>query len=132
MAMPYVAAIDADVPAQATAATAQNWVIGEAPFAGTVTEVSVIPVAAVTANASNYRNFTVQNTGQAGAGTTTVSTMTTATTGLVVNDERLATLTGTAADLVVAAGDVLRVAETATGTGVAHGGYRVVLKISRN
>jgi hypothetical protein len=50
---------------------------------------------------------------------------------LVAFDEKPLTLSGTAANLVVAAGDVLVLDETVTGTGVAHSGYRVEVDIAR-
>lgn len=128
---PHVFELDATVPAQATAGTVQATIVGEAKDAGTVSEVSILPAAAVAANATNYRTWTLFNRGSTGAGTTTVATMDTSTTGLTDNDERLMTLSGTAANLVVAANDVLELVETVAGTGVAHGGMKAIVSISR-
>jgi hypothetical protein len=132
---PLLRTIETEVAAQATAGTVQDQVIGEAPFAGTVTEVTIIPEAAVTANATNFRTFRVVNKGQAGAGTTVVATFATdtvTTDDLAAFDEKTIPLSGTAANLVVAAGDVLAADETVTGTGVAHGGYTIKVTISRS
>lgn len=123
-----MALLQEPVPAQATAATAQDLVIGEVSHGGTVKEVTIIPEAAVTAQATNYRTIRVVNKGQAGTGTTEVAALpldTPGTDNLVAFDEKTIPLSGTAANLAVVAGDVLAVDETITGTGLAHGGYTV-------
>src|SRR5436190_11607004 len=84
-------------PAQATAGTGQSTIIPEIKTAGRVTEVAIIPSAAVVANGTNYRIFTLFNRGNTGVGTTSVATMDTSVTGLTDNDERLMTLSGTPA-----------------------------------
>lgn len=107
------------VPAVTIAATTDT-VVGEVDQAGRVTSVSYTPEAAITGAASpNSRTFTLVNKGQAGAGTTTVATlaMVLGVDG-VAFDEKAITLTATAADRVVAAGDVLLWVSTAvTGGG---------------
>jgi hypothetical protein len=115
----------------AAATTLQTVILGEAPDAGVVSEVSILPASGVTANATNYRTWTLYNRGTGGAGTVVVATMTTATVALVDNDERLMTLSATAADLVVAADDVLELVETIAAAGVIHTGYRVDCSIAR-
>jgi hypothetical protein len=120
--------LEANIPAQGTAGTVQDWVIGEADSGGTVQEVVIVPEAAVTANATNYRTFRVINKGSAGAGTTVVAsfaTDTVSTDDLVAFDEKSITLSGTAANLVIAEGDVLVADETVAASGVAHGGYTI-------
>lgn len=126
--------IERDVPAQGTAGSTQDNVVGEAPFAGTVTEVTIIPEAAVVAHATNYRTFRVLNKGQAGAGTTVVAsfaTDTVTTDDLTAFDEKALTLSVVAGALTVAAGDVLVADETIAASGVAHGGYKVKVSIAR-
>jgi hypothetical protein len=120
--------LEANIPAQGTAGTTQDWVIGEVESGGTVAEVVIIPEAAVTANATNYRTFRVINKGSAGAGSTVVAsfaTDTVTTDDLVAFDEKSITLSGTAANLVLAENDVLVADETVAGTGVTHGGYTI-------
>lgn len=132
---PLQRTLEEDVPAQGTANTVQDYVIGEAPFAGVVSEVTIVPEAAVTANATNYRTFRVVNKGQAGAGTTVVATFATdtvTTDDLAAFDEKTIPLSGTAANLVVAAGDVLVADETVAASGVAHGGYHIKVTIDRS
>lgn len=132
---PLLRTLEAFVPAQGTANATQDQVIGEAPYAGTVTEVTIIPEAAVTAHGTNYRTFRVVNKGQAGAGTTVVATFATdtvTTDDLAAFDEKTIPLSGTAANLVVAEGDVLVADETVAAAGVAHGGYTIKVTISRS
>jgi hypothetical protein len=119
-----------DHDAQATAATDETFGIGEAQFDATVTEVGLIPDAALTADATNNRTFTVVNKGQDGSGNTTIATLVTNVAGgnWVAFDEKLFTLSGTAASLVVAAGDVIDCVETHGGTGVAHPRMQVTVR----
>lgn len=131
---PIVAKLVATVPAATIAAT-QDQVVGESPVAGTVTAVSIKSEAAVTAHATDYRTFTLINKGAAGAGTTVVASLaldTPTTDNLVAFDEKALNLSGTAADLVVAEGDVLAIAETVAGNGLAHSGYQVNVEIARS
>lgn len=131
---PLVDIIEATVPA-AGAAAVQDQVIDEAPFDGTVTSVVVVPEAALTAHATNFRTFRVLNKGAAGAGSTVVASFATdtpTTDDLVAFDEKAIPLSGTPANLVVAAGDVLVADETVAASGVAHSGYRVRVTISRS
>lgn len=111
--------VQATVPAVGAAATADQ-TVGEAPSAGRVTSVSYTPEAAVTGAASpNSRTLTVVNKGADGSGSTTVATLALVNgVNLVAFDEKAITVTSTAADKVVAAGDVLAWVSTAvTGAG---------------
>lgn len=119
-----MAILEKSVPA-AGAAVTQDTVIGEAEHGGTVQSVSVIPAAAVTAHATNFRTLTVINKGQSGAGSTAVAALaldTPGTDNLVAYDEKDIPLSGT---LTLADGDVLSVAETVAASGLAHGGYTI-------
>lgn len=120
--------IQSTIPAQGTAGTPQDQVIGEVSQAGVVREVTVVPEAAVTAQGTNFRTLRVLNKGQTGAGSTVVASLaldTPGTDNLVAFDEKTIPLSGTAADLNVVEGDILVADETITGTGLAHGGYTV-------
>lgn len=131
---PLVRILEGDVGA-AAAGDAQDEVVGEAPFAATVTGVTITPEAALTANATNYRTFRVVNKGTDGTGTTVVASFATDTPtddDLVAFDEKAIPLSGTAANLDVAEGDILVADETVTGTGVAHSGYHIQIEISRS
>jgi hypothetical protein len=121
---------EADHPAQGTAATTESFVIGECQINATVTEVSIVPNATLTADNTNNRTFTVTNAGQSGAGNTVIGTIVTniASGNWVAFDERLFVLSGTPANLQVAAGDVLSCVETIGGTGVAHPAFQIVVR----
>lgn len=130
MRAPLIWELTTDVPAQAGVTTVQAFILGEVADSGTVTEVAIIPAAAVTANTNNFRTFTVFNRGTVGTGTVSVAALDTSTTGFTDNDERLMTL-ATAANLLLTADAVLEVVETVASSGVAHGGYQIKAKISR-
>ncbi len=94
-----------------------------APFAGTLTGIDFSGVDVLAAHDSNYITFSVTNLGQAGAGSAAMlaasdanTTKATGGTALAANTKRSLTLTATAADLVVAKGDRIRVRAAATGT----------------
>lgn len=112
---------------QATAGTVDNWPVFRAPFPCTVEAVYWIPSAAVTGAATN--NFALQaiNRGAAGAGSTGVTTAKTYASGTnsAANVAEALALSATAADLNLAAGDVLDFVRTVNGTGLASPDGRV-------
>lgn len=122
-----------DHPAQGTAGTDETFEIGEMQFDATVTEVSIIPNAALTGTDTTTRTFTVQNKGASGSGTTVIATFVTdvAGGGLVANDEKLFTLTATVADRNVSANDVLACVETHGSTGATHPAFTMTVKGTR-
>lgn len=90
---------------------------------GTVAGIDFSGVDALAASDTNYITWTVVNLGQAGAGSTAVlaatdanTTKATGGTALSANTKRSLTLNATAANLVVTAGDRLRLRAAATGT----------------
>ncbi len=115
-----------------TIAATDTFTLEPARFTGKVTAVSYVPEAAATGDNTNARTFTLVNKGTAGSGTTVIATLA-LTTGvnLVASDEKAATLSATAADLLVTAGDVLAWVSTATGTGVVDPGGAVIVKGNR-
>jgi YD repeat-containing protein len=123
--------LQATVPALTILQTADQ-VVGEVEKAGRVTSVSYTPEAAITGAASPAsRTFTLVNKGQAGVGTATVATL--AMVGgvnAVAFDELPLTVTSTAADKAVAAGDILAWVSTAVGgTGLVDPGGQVKVEI---
>jgi hypothetical protein len=76
------------------------------------------PLAAVTANGTNYGVLSVRNRGAAGAGTALPFTRSYIATNSVAFTPEAMTVSGTAADLVVANGDVLTVQRLHTASGV--------------
>lgn len=135
MTAPLVRTLEADTVGCA-AATDQNTIIGEAPFAGVITEVYYIPEDSVTGLtlATASRTYTVVNRGT-GTGTVSVATLINAVSGAgvnltenVQNDFTLAT----AANLTLASGDVLELTSVHTTTGVADPGGKIVVRVSRS
>jgi hypothetical protein len=129
---PLQRVIEVDVPAAATAVSDDS-VVAQAPFDCTVTSVQYIPEAAITGAATNNRTVTLVNKGQAGSGSTTVATLT-FDSGIngTANDEKTITLSGTAANLVLAAGDTLQWRSIANGTGLADPGGLARITVTRN
>lgn len=115
---------DATLTPDKTVATTGNtdfYVI--VPNAGKLSSVDFSGVDALAASDTNYVTFSITNLGQAGSGSTAMlvatdanTTKATGGTAIAANTKRSLTLHGTAANLVVAAGDRLRVRVAATGT----------------
>lgn len=103
-----------------TSTTVEYMLVQEA---GSLQSAELNPLVALTANDTNYITWTIVNLGQAGAGSTAMlavsdanTTKATGGTGLAINTKRVLTVHGTGANLVVAAGDLLSITATATGT----------------
>lgn len=103
-------------------------------FAGTVTSVKYVPSTALTGANTDSRTINVVNKGQSGSGTTTVATKAfTSGVNAPADDDTAITLSGTAANLVVAAGDVLVWQSNHVGsTGLADPGGLVQVQITRS
>lgn len=133
MTAPLVRVIEADVPAVSTAGNDDDSIVGQAPFACTVTAVEYVPEAAITGAATNNRTVSLINKGQAGSGTTVVASL---NFGNGVNaaaaDEKAITLSVTAADLVLAAGDTLLWRSLHIGTGITDPGGLIRVTLSRS
>ncbi|MGH8575339.1 MAG: hypothetical protein ACREXJ_00135 [Gammaproteobacteria bacterium] len=106
------------VAGQATAATVDEFSGLVAPFDLKITAAKWIPAAAITANASNYFTLTLRNR-TTGAGTALPASRSYAATNSTAFVAEAMTLSGTAADLEVAEGDLLTVEKLVTGTGLA-------------
>jgi hypothetical protein len=103
-----------------------------ARYAGRVSEVAYYPRGGITGAADNNRRLRVYNRGTDGAGTKQVAERQyVADTNLTAKTKNTLTLSGTAADLVVAAGDVFEFATDHIGTGIADPGGKVVIKVDR-
>lgn len=107
----------------AVAANATREYTVEAPYDGVVSGVSYTPTATITGADTNSRTLSVVNKGQGGAGTAIAATLAlTAGVNAAAYDEKAVPLSGTPANLVVAAGDVLVFRSVAVGTGIADPG----------
>ena len=105
------------VPAQATLGTDDNWPVFQAPRALTVTAVTFVPSDAITANATHYSIYTLTRY-TAGASGASVATRSWVATNSVASTPEALTLSGTAANLVLAAADTLEVVKTHAGNGL--------------
>lgn len=130
---PLVKKIEVDTDAVA-AASDGTFPIGEAPFAGTVTEVTYIPRSTLTGANTDSRTLAVVNKGQSGAGSTSVASKAfTSGVNAPAGDETAITLSGTPANLTVVEGDVLVATSTHVGsTGLADPGGKIQVTISRD
>ena len=126
MTAPFGTTLTCPVQPAATAVSL-NTVAFIAPRAGTVSAVNYTTVTADT------RAVTLVNKGQAGAGAVTVATLQfDSGVNTVAADEKTITLSGTPANLVVAAGDVLQWQSAAIGTGLADPGGLAAVTIAAN
>lgn len=106
------------VAAMATAATDNEQVFWVATFNATITGVKWLPSAAVTANGTNYSVLSVRNRGAAAAGTALPASRSYIATNSAAWVSEDCTLSATAADLLVTAGDTLTVQMIHTASGV--------------
>lgn len=101
-------------------------------FPGAVTSVTYTPDGTITGAATNNRTVSLVNKGQTGAGSTVIATLNFGSgTNATAADEKAIPLSGTPANLVVAAGDVLEWQSTHIGTGIADPGGLVKVNIDR-
>lgn len=130
---PLSRTLDTQTVAATAAGADASGVYVRAPFNGTVTAASIIT--AVTLTGANTESRTVQlfNRGQAGAGTTLVASKAFVSgVNATADDETALTLSVTAADLVVAEGDVLEFVSLHIGaTGLAGPAFTGLVTISR-
>jgi hypothetical protein len=131
MTAPLQRVLERNVAAVAIAAS-DDTVLGQAEFDATVTRVEYIPEAVITGVNTNTRRVELRNAGQGGAGAVVPASLQfNAGTNAAANDERVLTLSGTAADLLVTAGDTLVWRSAAVGTGLADPGGLVRVTLSR-
>jgi hypothetical protein len=95
----------------------------QVPKAGRVAAIKFSSLAALAANDTNYITWSVTNLGQAGAGSTALlatndlnTTKATGGAAIVASSSKSLVLHGTAANLDVVEGDVIRIRATASGT----------------
>jgi hypothetical protein len=109
------------IPAQSTANTDEAYALLRAEDDITVTGARIIFNAGITGAATNHVAFGVINEGLAGSGTTAVTAVRAYDNGVnaVAHVPENLTLSATAANLNVAAGEVLSLDRTTPGTGLA-------------
>jgi hypothetical protein len=120
-------------PVVATVGNSDSDEIVVAEYNGTVTAVTYTPDTTITGAATNNRTVQLVNKGQTGAGSTVIASLNFASgTNATGGDEKTIPLSGTPANLIVAAGDVLEWQSNAVGTGIADPGGLVKVTIDRN
>jgi hypothetical protein len=131
MTAPFGRSVQMVVAPEATAGNSRNTNIHVVQSAGTVSAVTYSTVTAITGANTNTRSVSLVNKGQSGAGSTVIATLQfNSGVNTVASDETTITLSGTAANLNVAAGDVLQWQSTAVGTGIADPGGLVNVTIA--
>jgi len=130
-AAPVVLFPSATLPAVATATDADVAVF-VAPFDCTVTAVTYVANALLTGANTNSRTLNLRNKGQDGSGSTVVASKAFVSgVNAAAFDETAITLSGTAANLDLAAGDVLALQSDSVGTGLADPGGLLRVSVAR-
>ena len=128
---PYSSKISENVPDVATA-TDDTKILAEAQFACTVSEVTYTPDAALTGANTNTRRVALLNKGTDGTGTDIIAELQfNSGVNMAAGDEKTITLSGTAANLEVAEGEILAWESEAVGTGIADPGGLVQVTLTR-
>lgn len=104
--------------AMAGATTSREDVALRVPYNMVVTGVDWVPQAAVTANGTNFSTLSLRNRGAAAAGAALAASRSYAAVNSVAFVPEAMTLSGTAADLQLTAGDVLTVQMIFTAAGL--------------
>lgn len=119
-------------PPVATAGNDADTPVFVAPFDCTVTAVTYVPAATITGAATNNRTLTLRNKAQDGSGSTTVATLNFGNgTNANAFDEKVIPLSGTPANLALAAGDVLALQSLHIGTGITDPGGLCRVSVAR-
>lgn len=105
------------VPSQGTAGTDDSFPVFQAPSKCVVTAAIFLPSAAITADGTNYSVYTLTRH-TAGATATTVATRSWIATNSVATTAESMTLSGTAANLLLAVDDTLSIVKTHGGSGL--------------
>lgn len=108
----------ADIASTGNAASTGPLTVWTAPLDCTVTSVTLLPSTAITADATNYAIYTLTRYTAAGGSATTVATRTWAATNSVAFATETMTLSGTAANLVITAGQSLVMVKTVAASGL--------------
>jgi hypothetical protein len=113
---PRTETLEAEVAAAAANADASGGYV-TAPFDGTVSAAEIIASAAITGADTESRTIQLHNRGQAGSGTTLVASKAfVEEVDAAADDATALTLSGTAANLEVEAGDILEFTSLHIGT----------------
>lgn len=133
MTHPLVRTYEAHMDAEGTAGTPSEAVICRAPFAGTLSAARYIPEADITGVATNNKAVRIRNRGSDGNGTTVMAELVFASgTNATDFTASTVTLSGTAANLACAAGDIITCQTVVNGTGMTLPAGKVEIDLSRS
>jgi len=128
MTAPTASARQVAVQPVATAGNSLNTNVYICPQDVTVSAVTYATVTAITGANTNTRGVVLVNKGAAGSGTTVIATLQfDSGVNTTANVPKVITLSSTAANLNVTAGDVLQWQSTAVGTGIADPGGLIAI-----
>lgn len=131
MTAPFGKVMQNPVQPESTAGNSRNTNIFRVDSDGTVSSVTYATLTAITGANTNTRSVSLVNKGQAGAGSTVIATLQfNSGVNTVASDEAAITLSGTPANLLVVAGDILQWQSTAVGTGIADPGGLVAVTVA--
>jgi hypothetical protein len=131
MQAPFKRKFHVNVPALGTDVEA-NYIGCEAPFAGVLTSAEFIPVGSITGAATNHRKLEVINKGQSGVGTTVMASLAFDNgVNAVAFDKKTITNSAVEGARDVAAGDVVSIASTTPGSGIADPGGQWIFTFER-
>lgn len=101
--------------------------LGTVPYDAVITDVTIVPRAAITANATNFGTISVQNAGPLDSGSTVVATRSWAATNSAAGTKEKAVLSVTPANLEVKAGDRLKAVHTTAAAGLIMPAFSVLV-----
>lgn len=131
MTAPFGTSRQVVVAPQSTAGSNLNTPVWVVPSDGTITSVTYTTTTAITGANTNTRSVNLVNKGTDGSGSTVIATLQfNSGVNTVAADEKTITLSATAADLLVTAGQVLQWQSTAVLTGIADPGGLVNITMS--
>lgn len=105
------------VAGQVTPGTEDEFELFVAPFPLRIVQAQWLPAAAITANATNFFTLNLRNRGADASGTAVAASRSYAATNSLAHVPEDMTLSGTEADLLAAAGDVLTAEKSTDGGG---------------
>jgi hypothetical protein len=126
---PYAESLQVALPLATAAKASFEAILGVVPFAGVVTGISYVPEVEEAESETEFRTFEVVNLGAAGAGATVLGEFSTKAAKAKAGVAQPLALAA-AANLGVAAGDILKFKDTSTeGKATSHG--LIVVTIAR-
>jgi len=125
--------LKAEAPAVGTAGNDLLTQVDECPFAGVVSSVKYIPMAALAGANTNSRTLNLYNRKADNSGVVVVASLALVSgVNLADNVAKVITLSATPANLVVAQGDVLEWESLHVGTGIVDPGGTVKVELTRS